>query len=256
MNIYSKKFISVIRILAIMAICFFAVATGLELYKIATNQVSSYVIISMIGCYANLATMILCCILIIFPSRIEIVGIISLFYCFFISIIEPFSIIPQFMFFLAYAIFLLRRFYITRTKLKTAVTIILYIVILILPSLFVEYEFWDVIFLKTAFTFGLIVFSFLISTYSADQQNKEPAPANSKKVLNIALYENLTERDSQWLNSILNNEKYESIAIDHNMSLGSVKNRLKIVFQTLQVGDRIGFLNKYSHYQIIYTPEI
>ena len=39
------------------------------------------------------------------------------------------------------------------------------------------------------------------------------------------------------------------------MSLGSVKNRLKVIFDEIGAGDKQGFLNKYSDYEICYGEE-
>lgn len=39
------------------------------------------------------------------------------------------------------------------------------------------------------------------------------------------------------------------------MSLGSVKNRLRVIFDELEVGDKQGFLNKYSDFEICYGAE-
>lgn len=43
--------------------------------------------------------------------------------------------------------------------------------------------------------------------------------------------------------------------INYHMSLGAVKNRLKILFDEIGVGDKQGFLNKYSDYEICYGDD-
>ena len=50
-------------------------------------------------------------------------------------------------------------------------------------------------------------------------------------------------------------KKYESLAFNYQMSLGSVKNRLKVIFDEIGAGDRQEFFNKYSDYEICYGDE-
>ncbi|MCR4940607.1 MAG: hypothetical protein K5930_10950, partial [Treponemataceae bacterium] len=73
-----------------------------------------------------------------------------------------------------------------------------------------------------------------------------------KKKLDIQEFPELKKRDAEWLAKILCGEKYEYLSINYKMSLGSVKNRLKIIYAEIGVGDKLGFLNKYSDYEICY----
>ena len=72
------------------------------------------------------------------------------------------------------------------------------------------------------------------------------------KVLNIADYPETTERDAKWLTLVQQGVKYEAIAIDYELTLGTVQNRLNKIYHILETGDRIGFLSIYSNAQIIY----
>ena len=72
------------------------------------------------------------------------------------------------------------------------------------------------------------------------------------KVLNLADYPETTERDAKWLSLVQQGVKYEAIAIDYELTLGTVQNRLNKVYHILEIGDRIGFLSIYSNAQIIY----
>ena len=51
-------------------------------------------------------------------------------------------------------------------------------------------------------------------------------------------------------------KKYEAIAIESGVTLGTVKNRIKVIFNELCVGDKQGFLNAYSDYEIHYGDEL
>lgn len=78
---------------------------------------------------------------------------------------------------------------------------------------------------------------------------------NKNRRLDIKEYPDLKKRDAEWLSEIILGNKYEMIAIESKMSLGSVKNRFKIIFDVLETGDKQGFLNKYSEYEICFGEE-
>ena len=71
----------------------------------------------------------------------------------------------------------------------------------------------------------------------------------------MKLYPELKQRDAEWLKAILKGEKYQYIAIEYKMSVGSVKNRFKYIFSILECGDRRGFITSYADYEIIFHDE-
>ena len=78
----------------------------------------------------------------------------------------------------------------------------------------------------------------------------------SDHILDIKEYQKLNKRDAIWLCNILKKKKYEAIAIDSKITLGAVKNRFKLIFNELCVGDKQGFLNTYSDYKIYFGDEL
>ena len=78
------------------------------------------------------------------------------------------------------------------------------------------------------------------------------AQTTTDKILNIADYSETTERDAKWLTLVQQGVKYEAIAIDYELTLGTVQNRLNKIYHILETGDRIGFLSIYSNAKIIY----
>ncbi len=81
---------------------------------------------------------------------------------------------------------------------------------------------------------------------------KAQAQSVKDKTLNIADYPETTERDAKWLTLVQQGVKYEAIAIDYELTLGTVQNRLNKIYHILETGDRIGFLSIYSNAQIVY----
>ena len=78
------------------------------------------------------------------------------------------------------------------------------------------------------------------------------AQTSTDKILNIADYSETTERDAKWLTLVQQGVKYEAIAIDYELTLGTVQNRLNKIYHILETGDRIGFLSIYSNAEIVY----
>ena len=71
-------------------------------------------------------------------------------------------------------------------------------------------------------------------------------------MLNLAEYPETTDRDAKWLTLVQQGVKYEAIAIDYELTLGTVQNRLNKIYHLLETGDRIGFLSIYSNAEIVY----
>ena len=95
----------------------------------------------------------------------------------------------------------------------------------------------------------LISFCVMFIIYEYMKAQSQPA---KDKVLNVADYPETTERDAKWLSLVQQGVKYEAIAIDYELTLGTVQNRLNKIYHILETGDRIGFLSIYSNAKIIY----
>ena len=87
-----------------------------------------------------------------------------------------------------------------------------------------------------------LFFEYLKPHYTKDQ------------VLNIADFPETTSRDAKWLCLVQQGIKYEAIAIDYELNVGTVQNRLNKVYHIIETGDRIGFLSMYSNAKIIFQP--
>lgn len=144
-----------------------------------------------------------------------------------------------------------RGFYNKNKKIKSIFTLFI-LLGLILTELRFGSEIYARAFIeKIGFSFVLFCTMFFFQATVLDEL--EISTLNNE--LNIYKYPELNKRDAQWLNDILNGKKYAAIAIDAKVSLGTVKNRLKIIFDVLGVGDKQGFLNKFSDFHIFYTPD-
>nr|MBP7480270.1 hypothetical protein [Spirochaetaceae bacterium] len=70
--------------------------------------------------------------------------------------------------------------------------------------------------------------------------------ANNNKVLKISQYTEITERDKVYLKSIFKGVKFETIAKENNISLGSLKNRMTEIYRIINVADKTELLIKYT----------
>lgn len=69
-------------------------------------------------------------------------------------------------------------------------------------------------------------------------------------VLDLTLFPDLTQRDREWIEMALSQEKYDTIARQYNLSPNYVKNRMRIIFKILEVPDRLALIAKYSGYDV------
>jgi DNA-binding CsgD family transcriptional regulator len=75
---------------------------------------------------------------------------------------------------------------------------------------------------------------------------------NAKKDFTLRLASDFfTEKDVEILNKIKDGDKYDSIAIDIEMPVSTLKKHIRSLFERLQVSDRVRFVSLYSNYKII-----
>jgi glucan phosphoethanolaminetransferase (alkaline phosphatase superfamily) len=63
--------------------------------------------------------------------------------------------------------------------------------------------------------------------------------------------EHFSEKDLRCLKKVQEGEKYESIAKDEDIGLSTLKNKMKIIYKTLDVYDKTSFMSTYAGYTIL-----
>ena len=242
----SKRFQLTIKIFCLLAIVLLLVFSGIEVLNLAGfRNHPPHKTSSIGGIILNTISCILCVYIYKHPSRLEIAASIFLYYCIWIDYIDSFSFVPIFLFFLSFIFFYITGFYEKFTILKYIVTIIIYLILILTPLRLGFFSYISSLIQNLAVSFCSVVLIFILFVLTETKSNS--------KYLNLHDFPELTQRDSEWLNALLNNEKYESIAIRYEMSPGSVKNRFKVIFKTLGLAGKTDFLNKYSRFTIIYS---
>ena len=245
-ELYSKKTQTIIRLISLLAIIILIISNIRWVIHLGLRQLlKSYMLYTLI---INFISIILFLLVFFFPSKLTILSIVSFLYSTVILIFIPDNNLGVLMYGLS-VMTLYARGILRKHKRKKEIIILVVFFILV----FSEVRFGKEIFLssfieKMAFSFVFIMSIFFFKAYAFDIFETD----NSKKKLDIQKFPELKKRDAEWLAKILYGEKYEYLAINYKMSLGSVKNRLKMIYAEIGVGDKLGFLNKYSDYEICF----
>lgn len=248
--LYSQSTQIIIRIISLVAIAILVSSNTSRIGRYGIEHLNSnkYELFSFLF---NCITIILFSILVIYPTKIGLLSIIALLYGILILIFEPKNNIGILMFGLSFISLCARGIFNNHRRVKTSIVFILFFVVILSELRFGKELFFSILLEKTAYTFVFFLCLFFLQVYTFDIF--ETNESNSK--LDIQKFPELKKRDAEWLVKIQNGEKYEALAINYHMSLGSVKNRLKVIFDEIGVGDKQGFLNKYSDYEICYGDD-
>lgn len=249
-NVYSHTIQTVIRIISLVAIIILVISNTLRIETYDIKQLISmhYEFFSFI---INCITIILFFIVIMYPTKLGLVSIIPFLYGSLILIFEPQNNMGILMFGLSIITLYARGFFNKHKKTKNLTIMIIFFCLIISEIRFGKEIFLNCFINKIAYSFVLFLCLFFFQVYTFDLFETK----NSANKLDIQKIAEVNKRDAEWLADIINGEKYESLAIKYHMSLGSVKNRLKVIFDKIGVGDKQGFLNKYSDYEICYGDD-
>lgn len=249
-NVYSYSIQTFIRIISSIAIIILVISNTrrIDAYDIKQLKTMHLEFFSFI---INCITIILFFFIIIYPTKLELLSIIPFLYGVIILILEPKNNIGILMFGLSIITLYARGLFIKHKRTKNIIVLIIFLCLVLSEIRFGKEIFLNCLIEKTAYSFILFLCIFFFKVYTFDLFEIK----NSSNKLDIQKFPELKKRDAEWLVEIQNGVKYDILAINYNMSLGSVKNRLKIIFDEIGAGDKQGFLNKYSDYEICYGEE-
>lgn len=250
-NVYSHTVQTFIRIISLVAIIILVISN--------TNRIETYGVKQLLTMYYEFSSFIINCITIIlfimimiFPTKLGLLSLIPFLYGVFILIFEPLNNIGILMFCLSIITLYARGFFNKHKRTKNIIIVCIFLCLIFSETRFGRKIFLNCFIEKMAYFFVLFLCLFFFQVYTFDLFETK----NSANTLDIKKFPELKKRDAEWLVEILNGEKYEALSINYHMSLGSVKNRLKVIFCEIGVGDKQGFLNKYSDYIICYGDDL
>ena len=140
---------------------------------------------------------------------------------------------------------LYRGFYQKHCHIKTYITLLLFLGLLSLSLRFGLLCFINslVITLGYGLTFLAAIF-FTVNFLKIIYESK------TARILDLSQYPELTLRDKEWLRDIIEEKKYEDIARDSGITIGTLKNRMHQIFLVIGVEDRIQLLATYGGYEV------
>ena len=241
---YTKKTLLLFRLFALIAIVILITSfINSIIYK---NLFSSYS--NTIFYFTNIISIFLLFFVLIYPQKIEVCSVITFIYSLQIFIFEPNNTMGLFMYILTVAMLYARGFYNIHKKQKNIFTIIIFILLNLSQMRFGSKIFLNSLIQTVGFSFIYLLSIYFIKAAIRNDYNTN----SSSNILNLKHYDKLTIRDALWLIQIQNKVKYDAIAIKSKVAPGTVKNRLKFIFSVLEVGDKQGFINEYSTFEICY----
>lgn len=249
--LYNPKVLLLFRLFSIAAVVILSISSLHRMSIYGINFLFDTAV-EAVGFTLNVVSTILFLYIAIFPYKFAITSIIAFLYSAYIILFEPDNIMGVFLYYYAVVSLYANGFFNRSKKIKNAIFIIL-LVLLVLTELRFGFSIYFRAFVeKLAYTFVFIVSAFFVHAYTINLFDA----ISENKTLNIQNYKELTKRDALWLIDILEKKKYHSIAIEYQMTVGAVKNRFKVIYNLLGVGDKQGFINKYLDYTICFGEEI
>lgn len=244
-SFYSPRALKIFRWLSITAVIILSLCFVRDFYY--HNSISLYFI-------SNIVCSVLLIAAAIKPAKLGLIATCCAIYSVELFINEPDSIMAILMFFLFFFIMNVRGYYNRSRKIKVTITAVAFILLQAPKFLFysIEDAFASLLY-ATGHIFTLVSIIIFAQVPFILEQRKKQQDTEKKLVLNLSTFPGLTKRDAEWLNKIKAGEKYKVLAIESQMSEGSVKNRVKLIYNMLQCGDRVGFLNAYSDYEIVFS---
>ena len=195
----------------------------------------------------DFASLIFFIVVFIIPKRIELFAIISFLYSFKILLIDTLANNPigQPLYFMGVACLLYLGCYKTHRALKISITIIFNFLLIGHSSRFGIDVFINS--LIAAFGYALV---FLVTVFFVVNFLRIIYVKRTARVWDLSQYPELTQRDKEWLKQILDEKRYEEIANDSGITVGTLKNRMHQIFNIVGIEDRIQLLATYGGYEV------
>ncbi|MBR1638107.1 MAG: hypothetical protein IJ688_01830 [Treponema sp.] len=249
-NLYSKKTRLFIRIISLIAITILVSSNLRRIDVLGLENLNKYPL-ELLSFIVNLISIVLSIFVIVFPAKITILSTISFIYGSLILLFEPQNNLGIMMYGLSIIMLYARGTLNKHKKIKEIFFFIIYFALIFSELRFGIKTFMNCFLEKIAYSFVFVLCLIFLHFCSFDLFEN----ATTNNTLDIQKFTKLRKRDAIWLVEILNGKKYEYLAVEYQMSLGSVKNRFKIIFDEIGCGDKQGFFNKYSDYKICYGEE-
>lgn len=186
-------------------------------------------------------------ILIFVPNKFELFAHITFFYSFKIIAVETVAENPigLLLYLLGIACLIYKGFYKKHAHIKTAIAVLFYFTLVSFSLRFGIICFINSLIVTLGYTLTFLVSIFFVVNFLKIIYVKKTA-----RVWDLSQYPELTERDKEWLRDILDEKRYEEIAKDSGITVGTLKNRMHQIFTIVGIEDRISLLATYGGYEV------
>lgn len=240
-SFYSKQFLLFIRVVSVFFIGILLYLSGHAFYDVFSLHNYS----CFFGLFFGPVSLVILVFVMFNPEKLALFVPSLLFFSISNSIGNSNPAFPIVFLELASLLLWIRGFFKTHKTLKILALVLIYVV----PLLFGLRSGWKFFAAQLFDIVQIILITFCIFFILYEYMRAQTA---TDKVLNLADYAETTKRDAEWLTLVQQGVKYEAIAIDFELTLGTVQNRLNKLYHLLETGDRIGFLSIYSNAKIVY----
>ncbi len=186
-------------------------------------------------------------IVLIVPQQIGFFAIISFLYSFKIILVDTLAVNPigQPLYFMGISCLLFLGFYKNHRALKIVLSIVL-------NFIFIGHSLRygvDALFgsLIVSLGYGLI---FLVTLFFTANFLKLIHTKKTARIWDLSQFPDLTQRDKEWLKYIIEEKRYEEIAREYGITVGTLKNRMHQIFNIVGIEDRIALLGTYGGYEV------
>ena len=240
-SFYSKQFLLFIKIVSVFFIGILLYLTSHAFYDVFSLHNYS----CFFGLFFGPVSLVILVFVMFNPEKLALFVPSLLFFSISNSIGNSNPVYPIIFLELAALLLWVRGFFKTHKTLKILALVLIYAV----PLLFGLRSGWKFFAAQLFDIVQIILITFCIFFILYEYMRAQTA---TDKVLNLADYAETTKRDAEWLTLVKQGVKYEAIAIDYELTLGTVQNRLNKLYHLLETGDRIGFLSIYANAKIVY----
>lgn len=238
---YSKQFFLFIRVVSVFFIGILLYLSGHAFYDVFSLHNYS----CLFGLFFGPVSLVILVFVMFNPEKLALFVPSLVFFSISNSIGNSNPAFPIIFMELAALLLWVRGFFKTHKTLKILALVLIYVV----PLLFGLRSGWKFFATLLFDIVQIILITFCIFFILYEYMRAQTA---TDKVLNLADYSETTKRDAEWLTLVQQGTKYEAIAIDYELTLGTVQNRLNKLYHLLETGDRIGFLSIYANAKIVY----
>lgn len=247
-NIYVSKISIFVRIISIVASLFLLITNILILisgkthYFYYNKDLWKYFTVLL-----NFLVILLLIIVSVFPTKIGILSIVCFIYAVIIIVFEPENQIGGLLFLSGVELLHLRGFFLKKKFLKNTIAFVAYMILVLTEIRFGFSMFLSVFFDKIAYLILMFINLFCSIFYYHFYYEKR-----IQDTLRIKDFPELNKRDTQWLLMTQAHKTYKEIAREYKLKEGTVRNRMNYIYKILECGDKIGFMNNFGNYKILF----